>query len=97
MRDLCETWYVKCALTSLWENLHLRLSLSSNKSYVTSYINKKQAVASDELCFTSCRPTLCLRFQVLTAASMKFRIFWDEGPFNVTTRDYIPEDSKLHI
>jgi hypothetical protein len=71
-----------------------------------------------------------VRFQVLTAASMKFRVFWDVAPcshvevvrrfcgayylhhqsalmmeavstsetsvnFNVTTRHYIPEDSKL--
>jgi hypothetical protein len=63
------------------------------------------------------------RFQILTAASMKFRVFWDvevdrrfKGAycpiialmmeavrtsetsvnFNVTTRRYIPEDSKLH-
>jgi hypothetical protein len=36
---------------------------------------------------------------------MKFRVFWDVAPcihvevgqnFNVTTRCYIPEDSKLH-
>jgi len=72
-----------------------------------------------------------VRFQVLTAASMKFRVFWDVAPcshvevdrrfrgayclhhqgalmmeavrtsetsvnFNLTTRRYIPEDSKLH-
>jgi hypothetical protein len=46
----------------------------------------------------------CVRFQVLTAAIVKFRrVFSDEAPcshvevdFNVTTRRYIPEDSKLH-
>jgi hypothetical protein len=63
-----------------------------------------------------------MRFQVLTVASMKFRVFWDAAPcnhievvrsfialmmdevhtsetsvnFNVTTRPYIPEDSKLN-
>jgi hypothetical protein len=31
-----------------------------------------------------------VRFQVLTVASMKFRVFW------LTTRQYIPEDSELH-
>jgi hypothetical protein len=69
-----------------------------------------------------------MRFQVLTVASLKFRVFWDVAPcshievgrrfrgayylyhqgddeavrtfetsanFNVTTRRYIPEDSKL--
>jgi hypothetical protein len=62
-----------------------------------------------------------MRFQVLTAAYMKFRLFWDVAPcslvevdrcflallmdavrasetsmrFNVTTRRYIPQDSKL--
>jgi hypothetical protein len=74
-----------------------------------------------QLCF--------MRFQVLTAASMKFRVFWDVVPcslvevdrsfwgtcfiialmieavhtsetsvnLNVTTRHYIPEDSKLKL
>jgi hypothetical protein len=59
-----------------------------------------------------------IRFQVLTAASMKFRVFWDvlqcsqvdvdrrfSGAYclhhqaddvYLTTRQYIPEDSKLH-
>jgi hypothetical protein len=39
----------------------------------------------------------CRKFQVLTVASMKFRVFWDETSvsFNVTTARYIPEDSKL--
>jgi hypothetical protein len=45
-----------------------------------------------------------VRFQVLTAASMKFRVFCDVAPcnhvetsvhFNVTTRRYITEDSEL--
>jgi hypothetical protein len=58
-----------------------------------------------------------VRFQILTAASMKFRVFWAVSPcshvevialmmeavstsetsnnYNVTTRRYIPEDSKL--
>jgi hypothetical protein len=41
-----------------------------------------------------------MRFQVLTAASMKFRIFsWDEMPCkiivdNYFTRQYIPEDNS---
>jgi hypothetical protein len=43
--------------------------------------------------------TLYVRFQVLKAASIKFRVFWDVARevdnFNVTTRRYIPEDSKL--
>jgi hypothetical protein len=72
-----------------------------------------------------------MRFQVLTAASMKFRVFWDVAPcshieldrrfrgayclhhqggdrieavrtpetsvhFNMTTRRYVPGDSKLN-
>jgi hypothetical protein len=45
-----------------------------------------------------------VRFQVLTAASMKFRVLWDvaqcnqvdvDGTINLTTRRYIREDSKL--
>jgi hypothetical protein len=63
---------------------------------------------------TNNRPLV--RFQVLTAASMKFRVFWGVAPcnhvevylmmaavhtsetsvnFNVTTRRYIPEDTKF--
>jgi hypothetical protein len=45
-----------------------------------------------------------LRFQVLTAASMKFKDFWDVLPcsqidvdIDLTTRQYIPEDSELHV
>jgi hypothetical protein len=52
-----------------------------------------------------------VRFQLFTAASMKFRDFWDEIALmmeavrtsetsvhlNVTTRRYIPEDCKLHV
>jgi hypothetical protein len=39
-----------------------------------------------------------VRVQVLTAASMKFRVFWDVAPahFSLTTQHYIPEDSILH-
>jgi hypothetical protein len=63
-----------------------------------------------------------VRFQVLTAASVKIRVFWDVAPcshievdrrfralmmeavrtyetsvnFNVTTRQYIPEDNSEH-
>jgi hypothetical protein len=43
--------------------------------------------------------TLYVRFQVLKAASIKFRVFWDVARgvdnFNVTTRRYILEDSKF--
>jgi hypothetical protein len=58
------------------------------------------------LCFQ--RIILYVRFQVLTAANMKFRAAWDVTLImeavrtsetsvncNVTTRRYIPEDSKL--
>jgi hypothetical protein len=46
-----------------------------------------------------------VRFQVLMVMSMKFRVFWDVAPYStsgtlvnlVTTRRYIPEDSKLQI
>jgi hypothetical protein len=63
-----------------------------------------------------------MRFQVLTAAGMKFKVFWDVAPcdhiesdwqfiilmmeavhtsemlihFNMTTRHYIPDNSKLN-
>jgi hypothetical protein len=43
-----------------------------------------------------------VRFQVLTAASMNFRVFWDILPcsqiyvdIDLTTHQYIPEDSEL--
>jgi hypothetical protein len=42
--------------------------------------------------------TKLVRFQALTAASMKFRIFWDILPcsqIDLTTQQYIPEDSEL--
>jgi hypothetical protein len=42
-----------------------------------------------------------VRFQVLTAASMEFRVFWDILPYSqidadidLTTWLYIPEDSE---
>jgi hypothetical protein len=59
-----------------------------------------------------------MRFKVLTAATMKFRVFWDVAScshveddriseaartsetsvnLNMTTRRYIPEDSKLRV
>jgi hypothetical protein len=67
--------------------------------------------------------SVSVRFQVLAAASMKFRVFWHVAPcnqvevdrrfralmmdavgasetlvnFNLTTRRYIPEDSKLLV
>jgi hypothetical protein len=40
-----------------------------------------------------------VRFQVLTAASMNFRVFWDVAPcsqIDVDGRQYIAEDSELH-
>jgi hypothetical protein len=47
-----------------------------------------------------------VRFQVLTAASMKFRVFWDILPcsqididvdIDLTTWQYIPEDYELFL
>jgi hypothetical protein len=40
------------------------------------------------------------KFQVLTAVSMKFRVFWDVLPcsqieVDLRTQQYIPEDSEL--
>jgi hypothetical protein len=37
------------------------------------------------------------RFQDLTAASMKLRIFWDVLPCQLRIRHYIPEDSELDL
>jgi hypothetical protein len=44
-----------------------------------------------------------MKFQVLTAASMKFRVFWDiqlwsqiDVDIELVTRQYIPEVSELH-
>jgi hypothetical protein len=45
-----------------------------------------------------------VRFQVLKAASMKFRVFWDVPPhsqidvdIDLTTWQYIQEDSELQL
>jgi hypothetical protein len=45
-----------------------------------------------------------MRFQVLTAASLKFRVFWNILPcsqidvdIDLTTWQYIPEDSELQM
>jgi hypothetical protein len=45
-----------------------------------------------------------MRFQVLKAASMKFRVFWDVLPCSqinveiyLTARQYIPEDSEIRF
>jgi hypothetical protein len=52
----------------------------------------------------------CVRFQILTSASMKFRVLWDVALMmeavrtsetsvncNMTTWRYVPEDSKLQL
>jgi hypothetical protein len=40
---------------------------------------------------------VCVRYQVLTAASMKFRVFWDILPCSQIDvgRQYIPEHSEF--
>jgi hypothetical protein len=66
------------------------------------------AVKPVRLCITALRELLiefyCMRFQVLTAASMKLGVFWNVLPcsrldvdIQLRTRQHIPEDSEIRI
>jgi hypothetical protein len=74
------------------------ISHTSRPGVCCQFVNKELALAS---CI------FFVRFQVLTAASMKFRVFWDVAPCShvayclhrrgLTTRRHIPVDSELYV
>jgi hypothetical protein len=88
--------------------------LKRNYGWGRTHFGRHKKRQNDLLCYISSRPSksniwndewrqFCVRFKVLTAASTKFRVFWDillcsqiNVDIDLTTPQYIPEDSELH-
>jgi hypothetical protein len=112
--SFCETWEFECKWmfrlrgfkTIFLGRIRSSLTLWDQKLKSEVYPPRILTNGQVEICLN-----LCVRFEVLTAVTMKNAVFWDMAPcgscvnrrfvgtsvYTISTRRHIPEDGILHV